>query len=70
MQFKNVLLSIPLGAGLLLAGCGADENPPPEDENNIENMEEQDHMENQNNMENMEEQQDDQESDMESENDN
>lgn len=41
MKIKNLLLSIPLGAGIILAGCGADEEAPPEDENNMENIEEQ-----------------------------
>jgi len=41
MKFKNLLLSIPLGAGLVMAGCSAEGDPPPEDENNMENIEEQ-----------------------------
>ncbi|RFU70455.1 hypothetical protein D0469_07465 [Peribacillus saganii] len=40
MKFKNLLLSIPLSAGLLVAGC-AEADPAPEDDN----MEEQDNME-------------------------
>ncbi|KAF0821136.1 MULTISPECIES: hypothetical protein [unclassified Cytobacillus] len=54
MNYKKLLLSVPLGAGLLLAGCGTDEQePPPEtedvelednqmDENNKEDSEMQD----------------------------
>ncbi|MCM3125042.1 MULTISPECIES: hypothetical protein [unclassified Mesobacillus] len=32
MMKRNLMLSFTLGAGILLAGCGATEEPPPEDD--------------------------------------
>ncbi|KAF0821561.1 hypothetical protein V7200_22890 [Cytobacillus firmus] len=36
MKYKKLLLSVPLGAGLLLAGCGTDEQEPPPETEDVE----------------------------------
>ncbi|CAM3834345.1 hypothetical protein GCM10009865_52770 [Aeromicrobium ponti] len=36
MEYKKRLLSVPLSAGLLLAGCGTDEQDPPPETEDVE----------------------------------
>ncbi|GLB61665.1 RNA polymerase I-specific transcription initiation factor RRN3 family protein [Cytobacillus sp. NCCP-133] len=36
MKFNKLLLSVPLSAGLFLAGCGADEQDPPPETEDVE----------------------------------
>lgn len=36
MEYKKRLLSVPLSAGLLLAGCGTDEQEPPPETEDVE----------------------------------
>jgi hypothetical protein len=36
MKYKKRLLSVPLSAGLLLAGCGTDEQEPPPETEDVE----------------------------------
>jgi outer membrane biogenesis lipoprotein LolB len=47
MNYKKFLLSVPLGAGLLLTGCGTDEQEPPPETEDVEL--ENNHMEENNN---------------------
>lgn len=39
MKKRNLLLSFTFGTGLLLAGCGATEEPPPEEQPAVESDE-------------------------------
>ncbi|MCS0670369.1 hypothetical protein [Cytobacillus firmus] len=36
MNYKKLWLSVPLSAGLLLAGCGTDEQDPPPETEDVE----------------------------------